>query len=55
MARFSGGGGGGGIEHKMCFDFLYRVSLKPFPDYKHLLQEKYVEHKYSNCNNKHMI
>ena len=24
-------------------DQLYRVSIKSFPDYKHLLQEKYVE------------
>jgi len=25
---------------------LYRVSIKSFPDYKHLLQENYVEYKY---------
>ena len=25
---------------------LYRVSIKPFPDYKHLLQENYVEYKH---------
>jgi len=25
---------------------LYRVSIKSFPDYKHLLQEKYVEYKH---------
>jgi hypothetical protein len=24
---------------------MYRVSIKPFPDYKHLLQENYVEYK----------
>jgi len=24
----------------------YRVSIKSFPDYKHLLQEKYVGYKY---------
>ena len=24
---------------------LYRVSIKSFPDYKHLLQENYVEYK----------
>jgi hypothetical protein len=24
---------------------LYRVSMKSFPDYKHLLQENYVEYK----------
>jgi len=25
---------------------IYRVSIKSFPDYKHLLQENYVEYKY---------
>jgi len=25
---------------------VYRVSIKSFPDYKHLLQEKYVEYKH---------
>jgi hypothetical protein len=25
---------------------LYRVSIKYFPDYKHLLQENYVEYKH---------
>ena len=25
---------------------LYRVSINYFPDYKHLLQENYVEYKY---------
>jgi len=25
---------------------LYRVSIKSFPDYRHLLQENYVEYKY---------
>jgi hypothetical protein len=25
---------------------MYRVSLKFFPDYKHLLQENYVEYKH---------
>jgi hypothetical protein len=24
---------------------MYRVSIKSFPDYKHLLQENYVEYK----------
>jgi len=24
---------------------IYRVSIKSFPDYKHLLQEKYTEYK----------
>jgi len=27
----------------------YRVSIKSFPDYKHLLQENYVEYKRSTC------
>ena len=26
--------------------YIYRVSIKSFPDYKHLLQENYVEYKY---------
>jgi len=26
-------------------EIIYRVSTKPFPDYKHLLQENYVEYK----------
>ena len=26
---------------------IYRVSIKPFPEYKHLLQENYVKYKYS--------
>ena len=25
---------------------VYRVSIKPFPDYKHFLQENYVEYKH---------
>jgi len=25
---------------------IYRVSIKSFPDYKHLLQENYVEYKH---------
>jgi len=25
---------------------IYRVSIKSFPDYKHLLQETYVEYKH---------
>jgi len=34
---------------------IYRVSIKPFPDYKHLLQENYVEYKHIFFqNNKHM-
>jgi len=28
---------------------IYRVSIKSFPDYKHLLQENYVEYKRSTC------
>ena len=35
---------------KLVFRFimisLYRVSIKSFPDYKHLLQENYVEYKH---------
>jgi len=26
-------------------DLVYRVSIKSFPDYKHLLQENYMEYK----------
>ena len=26
---------------------IYRVSIKSFPDYKHLLQENYVEYKHT--------
>ena len=26
--------------------YIYRVSIKSFPDYKHLLQENYMEYKY---------
>jgi len=29
---------------------IYRVSIKSFPDYKHLLQENYVEYKHIFCN-----
>ena len=25
---------------------IYRVNINSFPDYKHLLQENYVEYKY---------
>jgi len=28
-----------------CVIINYRVSIKSFPDYKHLLQENYVEYK----------
>ena len=28
------------------FCILYRVSIKSFPDYKHLQQENYVEYKH---------
>jgi len=28
----------------------YRVSIKSFPDYKYLLQKKYVEYKYIFLN-----
>jgi len=32
---------------------IYRVSIKSFPDYKHLLQENYVEYKhiFFKCTN----
>jgi len=33
-----------------CNDVIYRVSIKSFPDYKHLLQENYVEYRLCNCN-----
>jgi hypothetical protein len=29
---------------------IYKVSIKSFPDYKHLLQENYVEYKYMFLN-----
>jgi hypothetical protein len=34
--------------------YLYRVSIKSFPDYRHLLQENYVEYKlfFSKCNSR---
>jgi hypothetical protein len=47
------------INHVTIFDeryksrnySLYRVSIKSFPDYKHLLQENYVEYKlFFKCN-----
>jgi hypothetical protein len=28
---------------------MYRVSIKSLPDYKHLLQENYVEYKHIYC------
>jgi hypothetical protein len=39
------------LEPRFCLQ-LYRVSIKSFPDYKHLLQENYVEYKlfFSKCN-----
>ena len=30
---------------QIIFVTLYRVPIKSFPDYKHLLQENYVEYK----------
>jgi len=33
----------------IVFSLLYRVSIKSFPVYKHLLQEKYVEYKHIFC------
>jgi len=29
-----------------CGILVYRVGINSFPDYKHLLQENYVEYKY---------
>jgi len=39
-ARISGGGL---IEHKMCFDFLYRFYLKHFSSKKNLARYKYAQ------------
>ena len=34
-------------KHPTLYTFyIYRVSIKSFPDYRHLLQENYVEYKY---------
>jgi len=33
------------FKHFESFKQIYRVSIKSFPDYKHLLQENYVEYK----------
>jgi hypothetical protein len=38
-------------KYTLCLDanfysYIYRVSIKSFPDYKHLLQENYAEYKY---------
>jgi len=35
---------------RLGFTKKYRVSIKSVPDYKHLLQENYVEYKVCNCN-----
>ena len=32
--------------HLIQHYYIYRVSIKSIPDYKHLLQENYVEYKY---------
>jgi len=40
------------IENKRS-EIIYRVSINSFPDYKHLLQENYLEYKnifFSKCN-----
>jgi hypothetical protein len=37
------GAGTDSIHSMIC---IYRVSIKSFPDYKHLLQENYVEYKH---------
>jgi hypothetical protein len=40
-------------KHRSCVGtccltiMIYRVIIKPFPDYKHLLQENYVEYKHT--------
>ena len=34
------------IGHKRFYERLYRVSINSFPEYKHLLQENYVEYKH---------
>ena len=40
--------------YRVSIKYIYRVSIKSFPYYKHLLQENYVEYKYSfffsKCN-----
>ena len=38
--------------HSSCFlcCSMYRVSINSFPDYKHLLQENYVEYKRNFCS-----
>jgi len=40
------------ITYKFRQCQMYRVSIKSFLDYKHLLQENYVEYKFffSKCN-----
>jgi len=41
------------IQSKVETHSIYRVSIKSFPAYKHLLQENYVEYKhifFSKCN-----
>ena len=35
-----------GFPLQRCGATKYRVSMKSFPDYKHLLQENYVEYKH---------
>jgi len=34
------------MNDKVCNGLIYRVNIKSFPDYKHLLQENYVEYKH---------
>jgi hypothetical protein len=38
------------IPNLMTASRIYRVSVKSFPDYKHLLQENYVEYKHIFLN-----
>jgi hypothetical protein len=35
-------------HHTSLTLYIHRVSIKPFLDYKHLLQENYVEYKFFN-------
>jgi len=35
------------VSKKTKFVLIYRVSINSFPDYKHLLQENYVEYRHN--------
>jgi len=41
---------GKGRRMVLKWNSKYRVSIKSFPEYKHLLQENYVEYKHIFCN-----